>query len=306
MSSYGVGWVGAGGATAAWLAVGPAGPSVTFGAAASEAAADTDADAGANWFAMVLGAAVDIRSAICAKTGFSPGRAGGRWPLPEALFGEEADGADTGEAPDMPLAPDAAEPADRAEAAEVLEAADCVDPADAPEAADEALGADIPLGAEAAVGPDHPLALAIPAGADGPAAAVGRGAACGASGTGAGALTGAGAPTVAGLAGQPPSAGCCRLVSTFGPDSPAVTEASSTVRICRSMPSTCCTACRRLSAWSPLLKLAAEPWVLNPRVNALPSMLNGEAFEFTFIHVTRRMPLSVFRISGQARRIISI
>ena len=65
-------------------------------------------------------------------------------------------------------------------------------------------------------------------------------------------------------------------------------------------------AWRTLSAWSPLLKLVAEPWFLKPSVSAVPSRLSGEALVLTFIHVTLRMPLSVFRISGQARRIISI
>src|SRR4051794_5311257 len=115
MSSYGE--AGADGAGALWPEAG--GPwncllgwagSGPFGAGASAPATDWS---GTDFRATAPGAPVtaagdaeDIRSANCAKTGFSPGRAGGRWPLPEALFGESADGAEAAVAPDTPLAAD--------------------------------------------------------------------------------------------------------------------------------------------------------------------------------------------------------
>lgn len=220
---------------------------------------------------------------------------GAEWPE-AAEAADAADGADPVEEADIgdgaviPDPADGLETSDGAEKPEVAETTDGAETADILDAAED------PEGAEPGVG-------ARPAGGTGGAeAGAGFGGVLCAMGSG----TGAGAFTVAVLADHPPSADCCRLVGTFGPDSPAVTEASSTVRIRRSMPSTCWMACRRFSAWSPLPKLVAEPWFLKPRVSAVPSRLSGDALALTFIHVTLRMPLRVLRISGQARRIISI
>src|SRR4051794_40914350 len=103
MSSYGE--AGADGAGAPWPDAGAPG-NCLFGWAVSGpfragASAPAAGWSGADFRATApgapvtaAGAAEDIRSASCANTGFSPGRAGGRWPLPEALFGESADGAE--------------------------------------------------------------------------------------------------------------------------------------------------------------------------------------------------------------------
>lgn len=108
------------------------------------------------------------------------------------------------------------------------------------------------------------------------------------------------------MEGAPPPAGGAGSAGAFGFGSELPELLPPTIDVIwQSMPIVLWMAWRRFSAWSARLKALASPSVPNARVRRWPSNCATCAFAPTKAQLLRLILVSVWRISGQARRMTS-